>query len=326
MSELRDLGEFPMIDRIAAHGLARSEGVVKGIGDDCAVLSSDPESVLLVTTDTFVEGIHFIVANTAPEGLGYKLLAVSLSDVAAMGGTPRDAVLAVSAPGAFDAGYLERVFDGLFACGLRFGVNIVGGDTTETTGPLVFSLTLIGRSVADRVVYRSGARPGDRVYVSGTLGDSGAGLRIPDSSEGVSSEDRQYLLRRFHRPEPRVDLGRRLAESGLVGAMIDLSDGLASDLGHIARASEVDFAIDLEAIPISDPLAAYCRSVRISPVELALSAGEDYELALTGNREIENKFLLNKDLYCIGEVVKGDGVVRNLSSGDALDVKGFSHF
>ena len=315
-----------MIDRIAAHGLARSEGVIKGIGDDCAVLSTDSDSVLLVTTDTFVEGTHFIVANTAPEGLGYKLLAVSLSDVAAMGGTPRDAVLAVSAPGTLDTGYLERVFDGLFACGRGFGVNIVGGDTTETTGPLVFSLTLIGRSAADHVMYRSGARPGDRVYVSGTLGDAGAGLRISDSSDGVSAEDRQYLLRRFHRPVPRVDLGLLLAESGMVSAMIDLSDGLASDLGHIARASEVDFVIDIETIPISEPLAAFCRSAGISPVELALTAGEDYELAVTGVGEIENNSILNKELYCVGEVVSGSGVVRRRSSGEALNVRGFSHF
>jgi thiamine-monophosphate kinase len=326
VSELRDLGEFPMIHRIAAHGLARSEGVVKGIGDDCAVLSSGSDSVLLVTTDTLVEGSHFTIANTAPEGLGYKLLAVSLSDIAAMGGTPRDAVLAVSAPGTFDAGYLERVFDGLFACGRRFGVNIVGGDTTEIVGPLVFSLTLMGRSAADKVVYRSGARPGDRVYVSGTLGDAGAGLRISEDFDGVSSEDRQHLLRRFHRPEPRVDLGKRLADSGMVSAMIDLSDGPASDLGHIAKASQVDLVIDFASIPISDALASFCESSKISPVEWALTAGEDYELALTGGHEIEDKFMLKNDLHCIGEVVDGEGFTRERISGNPLEIEGFSHF
>ncbi len=328
MSELRDLGEFSLIDRVAAHGLARAEGVVKGIGDDCAVLESGDDTVLLVTTDTLVEDTHFRIADTPPEGLGYKLLAVSLSDVAAMGGVPRDAVLAVSAPGSFDAGYLERVFDGIFACGRRFGVNIVGGDTTEIAGPLVFSLTLLGSAPADQVVYRSGARPGQLIYVSGILGDAGAGLRTAQGAFDIPPEDRQHLLRRFHRPKPRVDLGRRLAKSRLVGAMIDLSDGLASDLAHIARASAVDIVIDLEAIPISTATRRFCEITGESPIDLALGAGEDYELALAGDADIKHNGVFKDDLYTIGVVVEGDGTVRKktVAGSETLNIGGFSHF
>tara|TARA_Y100000588_G_scaffold195036_3_gene209240 strand:+ start:4045 stop:5043 length:999 start_codon:yes stop_codon:yes gene_type:complete len=326
VSDLKSLGEFGLIDRIAAHGLARENGVIKGIGDDCAVLELDSDSVLLVTTDTLVEDIHFWFDRSAPEGLGYKILAVSLSDVAAMGGTPRDSVLSVSAPATCDSGYLERVFEGIFACGRRYGVNIVGGDTTRTNGPLVFSLTLMGRMPADHVLYRSGARPGDRIFVSGTLGDAGAGLHLAGNDDRLAEKKREYLLRRLHRPLPRVELGRRLAESGLATAMIDLSDGLASDLGHLARASSVDMTVDLEKIPISPSLKEFCRLSRLSAQQLAVSAGEDYELALTGEPELCHKLQLNNELTCIGEVVEGCGIVRDLKSGEVLDVRGFDHF
>jgi len=286
MTIFRELGEFGFIDRIARHGLVREEGVLCGIGDDCAVFSLDGDLAQLVTVDLMVEDIHFKRNASAPETLGAKLLAVNLSDVAAMGGEPRDAVVSVAIPADLDVEYMEGIYRGLHACARRFEVNVAGGDTTRSPAPLVLNLTLTGRMPENRVCYRSGARSGDLVYVSGALGDSAAGLEIVLGREAIlSCEDRDVLLRRHHCPEPRVALGQALAASGAVTAMIDLSDGTASDLGHICRRSNVSAVIEEKAVPISPACRAFCAALGMSPLRLALSGGEDYELLFTVNPE-----------------------------------------
>ena len=195
MDRFKDIGEFGFIDRIAAH--AQRNRVLCGIGDDCAVMAAGQARVRLVTVDAMVEGIHF-VPQAPPEGVGYKLLAASLSDVAAMGGKPMDAVVAVSASGDCDAGYVERIYNGLFACADRFDVAVVGGDTTRTSGALVLSLTLTGEMARDQVCYRSGAQVGDVVYVSGTLGDAAGGLGVVLGDVDLPGEVRTALLQRHY--------------------------------------------------------------------------------------------------------------------------------
>ncbi len=333
MATFKDLGEFGFIDRIARHGLVREEGVLCGIGDDCAVFALGEDRALLLTADLMVEEVHFLVAATAPEGLGYKLLAVSLSDVAAMGGEPRDAVVSAAIPADFDAGYMERVYDGLQACASRFGVNVAGGDTTRSPGSLVLNLTLTGEMARDRVRYRSGARPGDLVYVSGTLGDSAAGLELALGREAaISGEDRAYLLRRHHRPEPRVALGQALAATGAVTAMIDLSDGVASDLQHICKQSGVSAVVAAGAVPLSPALGAFCEATETEPLSQALSGGEDYELLFTVDVERAEAIKEREDLPAISEIGRIEAGEAAIFLEDAeggrkeLEESGFDHF
>lgn len=329
MARFKDIGEFGFIDRIASH--AQQAQVMCGIGDDCAVMALDDGHVRLVTVDTMVEGVHF-VKEAPPEGVGHKLLAVSLSDVAAMGGKPTDAVVAVSAPSDCDASYVERLYNGLFACADRFGVAIVGGDTTRTIGPLLLSLTLTGEMARERVCYRSGAQVGDAVYVSGPLGDAAGGLAVVLGEVDIVGDDRQYLLRRLHRPEPRVDLGQVLSRAGIVGAMIDVSDGVASDLKHICRQSSVSAVILEQAIPTSTAFNRFCELAGKPSVNLALTGGEDYELLFTVQPEhVETLDTLSNgySFYKIGEIIEGSGqVILEAEDGTRAEVDkaGYDHF
>ncbi len=328
-----EIGEFEFIERIAAPGLVRPADVRCGIGDDCAVLGRGKERARLITSDLMVEGVHFVVEASVACWLGHKLLAVNLSDIAAMGGEPREALVSVAVPPDFDVGYMERVYDGLRASAARFGVNVVGGDTTRNTGPLVMNLTLTGEMDQDRVCYRSGARPGDLIYVSGTLGDSAAGLKLALGDEvGVSEEDRDFLLGRHHRPEPRLALGQALAASGAVTAMLDLSDGMASDLRHICRQSRVSAVIAETMIPVSPAFRRFCELSNVGTRSLAISGGEDYELLFTvapgGSNDIEA--LAGQSRICrIGRIETGDGRIYLENAEGArtkLEARGFDHF
>ncbi|MDP6775710.1 MAG: thiamine-phosphate kinase [Candidatus Latescibacteria bacterium] len=336
MATIRDIGEFGFINRIAEKGLTREEDVVCGIGDDCAVLPLDAHRVLLLTTDLMVEDVHFRLGATSPQDLGYKLLAVNLSDVAAMGGDPREAVVSVAAPTDLDLAHLDGLYDGLHECAERFRTNIVGGDTTRSPGPLVLNLALTGEASSDCVLTRSGARPGDLVYASGTLGDSAGGLALVLGEEAqIHRAAREHLLRRHHRPEPRVELGKRLAASGAVTAMIDLSDGVASDLQHICERSEVSAVVEEARVPLSPPLRGFCRSTGTDPMAPALSGGEDYELLFTadpGRADKLDRIAAATDvppLHRIGEIGEGPANVCLISStGERreLSATGFDHF
>ncbi len=332
MATFQEIGEFEFIDHIAAH--IQTIVVRCGIGDDCAVMDIDAHRVRLVTTDLMVEHVHF-VCDSPPEGVGHKLLAVSLSDVAAMGGKPTDAVVSVAVPTNFDVGYVERIYTGLYACAERFGVAIVGGDTTRSPEALVLNLTLTGEMAKDRVCYRSGAQPGDLICVSGTLGDAAGGLAMMRGDMGLSREDRAHLLRQFNRPEPRVVLGQTLAETGVVKAMMDVSDGVASDMRHMCRRSGVSAILQETAIPMSDAFVRFCEKSQQPAVHLALSGGEDYELlfviaadqwpvidALTAQGQFPS-------IQVIGRIIAGKGEVWVESAEGVLKppVKmGYDHF
>lgn len=329
MDRFSDIGEFGFIDRIAAH--AQRNRVLCGIGDDCAVMAAGQGCVRLVTVDAMVEGVHF-VPQAPPEGVGYKLLAASLSDVAAMGGKPTDAVVAVSASGDCDAGYVERVYNGLFACADRFGVAVVGGDTTRTSGALVLSLTLTGEMARDQVCYRSGARAGDAVYVSGTLGDAAGGLGVVLGDVDLPGKVRTALLQSHYQPEPRLDLGQALAETRAVTAMIDVSDGVASDLSHICRQSGMSAVIRAAAIPMSRAFEKFCEVSGEKKIDLALTGGEDFELLFSVSHTQIDKVEALAEQYSIcriGEIVAGDGSVM-IEDGDGkralLEELGYDHF
>jgi thiamine-monophosphate kinase len=242
---------------------------VNGLGDDCVLVRPNAGLELALTTDMLVEGRHF-AAGADPRKLGHKALAVNLSDLAAMGAAPRWALLSIGLPGA-DERWLEAFSAGLFALAARFGVELVGGDTTRAEARVI-NIVALGEVPAGVALYRSAARPGDDIWVSGELGGAALALRRPDIPE---------VMKRLHEPEPRVELGERLR--GLAHAAIDISDGLVGDLGHIAARSRLGVVIEYGRVPKAGAFAALADETLER--DCVLSGGEDYELAFTAAPE-----------------------------------------
>jgi thiamine-monophosphate kinase len=263
------LGEFELIERFFTRPARRA---LLGVGDDCALLTPPEGMTLAVSTDMLVEGRHFL-STVAPERLGHKALAVNLSDLAACGARPLAFTLALALPSA-DASFLESFSRGLFALADRHGCELIGGDTTR--GPLTISITVFGEVPAGGALLRSGARPGDDLYVSGTLGDARLALEVFRGHLEVSGEAFACVRRSMEEPEPRVALG--LVLRNLATSAIDVSDGLAGDLGHILRRSEVGAVVDIDALPRSSELAAQAEAWQR---ECLLAGGDDYELVFT---------------------------------------------
>lgn len=332
MPNFKTLGEFGFIDQIATHPTPNR--ILCGIGDDCAVMAQSNDRVRLVTTDMMVENVHFFT-DTPPEGLGHKLLAVNLSDIAAMGGIPTDAVISLAVPANHDAGYLERLYNGLYACADRFDVAIVGGDTTHSNSQLILNIALTGHMHPNHVCYRSGAKPGDCIYVSGTLGDAAGGLALIRDAIKMDHDHRTHLLRQFHRPEPRLALGQMLAKTGAITAMMDISDGVASDLRHICTQSGASATLQASAIPLSGAFLNLCEQTQKDAIQLALSGGEDYELLFTvkpdQTQEIEN-LVQEQDhppITCIGQVTEQTEdflLTQKDGSQTPITYSGYDHF
>lgn len=326
------IGEFELIERWSSLLGDGGADVVVGIGDDCAALDDGGDELLLLTTDMMAEGIHFL-PDTDPEDLGDKLLAVNLSDIAAMGGRPGYALVSLAAARGTDPARLEALYRGLRRRAECHGVQVVGGDTTASRSGLVLSLALTGRVARERMWTRAGARPGDRVLVSGTLGDSAAGLVLARGGGG-DGEDARALLERHLRPEPRLELAAALAAVGGVTAGIDLSDGLASDLAHVCQRSAVGAEIQLARLPLSGALRRHAAAAGMVPLPLATSGGEDYELCLTAApvavaRLLETAAGTGVPLTEIGRIVgSGPAQVRWIGAdGEPAGVApGWDHF
>ncbi len=270
--EMKGRGEFGLIGRFFASLGASREDVVLGVGDDAALLDPAPGHQLALAVDTLVEGVHF-PASTDPFDIGHKALAVNLSDMAAMGADPAWATLALTMP-RHDAEWLARFSEGFGTLARRFGVALVGGDTTR--GPLTITVQVGGLVAPGRAMRRDGARPGDLVCITGTLGDAGLGLRLA-LGEATLGEGAEYFLDRLNRPTPRVEAGRALAT--IATAAIDLSDGLAADLGHLLEAGGVGATLDAARLPVAPEVK---RLARERPWwRWPLTAGDDYELCFT---------------------------------------------
>jgi thiamine-monophosphate kinase len=273
--KLRDLGEFELIERIRTR-TSGGAGVQRGIGDDAAVLNLPEGHQLLTSTDLLLEEVHFRRDWTDCNSLGRKAVAVNLSDIAAMGGRPRFLYLGLACPGETSLGEINAFLDGALEEAKRYDVTLVGGDTCRSPGPWLISVTIEGSTPAGHAVYRDGARPGDLIMVSGTLGDSALALHL--LRHGKIPEE--GLLARHHRPTAQVELGQHLGKQRLASAMIDISDGLCGDLEHILQASHVNGLIEEERLPLSTPFREYSES-RPELRELAIFGGEDYELLFT---------------------------------------------
>lgn len=273
--ELKDIGEFGLIDRIAAR-TGGGAGVVIGIGDDAAAFQTPSGRINLITTDMLVEGVHFDLSFCDPFSLGRKALAVNLSDLAAMGGEPRHFLLSLAVPSATTLDFLDECMRGMLQRAVEFGVTLIGGDTCSSPDRLVISITLLGDQFPERIVRRRGARPGDRVCVTGTVGDSAVGLVLLKNGKGD-----EPIVRRHLDPTPRVREGKALADARLASAMIDLSDGLLADLGHILDQSSVGARVHLDALPLSVGFRENATVASPESLSPALAGGEDYELLFT---------------------------------------------
>ncbi len=318
------LSEFALIDRIRERTAGTRRGVALGIGDDAALLDLAPGRQLVACTDTLVAGVHFLV-DTPPAHVGWKALAVNLSDLAAMGAEPAWALLALTLPQA-DAAFVDQFAGGFAELARAHGVALVGGDTTG--GPLSITVTALGNVPTGAALTRAGAHVGDAILVTGTLGDAAGALRLATTAGGRMAVD-AALLARMDRPTPRVAAG--LALRGVATACIDVSDGLLADLGHVCVASGVGAEIDADALPLSAALR-----VRFDPVEgreLALSGGDDYELCFTlpGGRAAEVVGLLDHAGCAatrIGRIVAGAGVRALDARGKVVTPRhmGWEHF
>ncbi len=310
--DLYQIGEFGLIDRIRKRFPPSKRSLLVGIGDDSAVLRPKKDMDILLTTDLLVEDIHFDLKYTTFRQLGYKALAVNISDIAAMGGIPRYLVVSLAIPGGLNIKDIDAIYKGIDILAKRFGINLAGGDTSASKKGIFISITLLGDVEPGIAIARSGARVGDSIIVTGSLGDSSAGLEILKKGE-ETEKGYNYLKKRHLMPTPRVDEGKFLATNKLATSMIDISDGLLSDLSHILEESGAGAQLFLDKIPISPQLKSYCAKKEISPLMYAFSGGEDYELLFTASKistqEVVNSSLLTKTgVSVIGRITKDKGI------------------
>jgi len=306
-------GEFHIIREYFERHAQYDDSVALGIGDDCALIIPTPNTQQAISVDTSIAGRHF-PEDANPFDIAYRSLNVSLSDLAAMGARPRWFTLALSLP-SINIDWLAGFSKGLFQAASNAGVQLIGGDTTK--GALSITIQVQGELPVGEALKRSGAKLGDTIYVSRSLGDAGAGLAIYQKKMPVNEQ----LLTAYLRPEPELVLGQQLISKA--NSAIDISDGLLADLGHIASASKVAAEVDIEKIPISPALLSlFDKNAAIS---LALSAGDDYCLCFTSPLTLEELALDN--VYAIGRIVSGEGVhLINMPEGLQLTQTGFDHF
>jgi thiamine-monophosphate kinase len=334
ITSLSEIGEFGLIERVAQLFREGNEDNGLGIGDDCAVLPLKNKTSLLVTTDMLIENRHFRMDWIDPEDLGYKALAVNISDISAMGGIPEYAFLSLGLNSDISTEWLDRFFRGTRELSEFYDIKLMGGDTTKSPADMVISYTLLGRMDQGKVLLRSGARPGDKIALLGKVGESGAGLKLLAEKELNGNSKYQSLVKAHNRPNLFVREAQYLAEFDAVHSMIDLSDGIQSDARHIANRSGAELIIDLDLLPLSSTLTDFCKEYSCSAIELALTSGEDYGLLFTMSGDeagsILNQFIdqFGYSFHLIGEVAEGSPAVNYIKEGRPLNIDkhGFDHF
>ena len=331
------MNERQIIDTIASLAGPADGRLVKGIGDDCAVISGDRGRAWLLTMDTLIESVHFNPAFHPPEKLGRKAVSVNVSDIAAMGGTPIFALLSAGLPRGFDQAWLAAFVRGLAEACDEYGCRIIGGDTVASPAGYNFSLTLIGEAETEQVLYRSGARVGDTIWVSGELGLAAAGLALLNGGLGNGEAAFDRLRDKHLDPQARVTLARELAVSGLVHAMMDLSDGLATDLAHLCVQSGVGARIIAADLPGLAALAGAARLLGADAEQWTIGGGEDFELLFTAAPAATERLraigvACGLTLFPVGSIVAGEGVVlvRERPDGTLQErlvaFQGYDHF
>lgn len=331
--DLKQLGEFGLIDLIKNDTINDPGSVVVGIGDDAAVLLPTPRQLQLVTTDMLVENVHFSLETTSPWQLGYKSVAVNFSDIAAMGGIPKQVVVSVAFTKETPVEFIVNLYQGMKEICKEFGANIVGGDTVSSPDGIVINVCAVGEVEPTNLVKRSGAQIGDVVAVTGFLGNSGAGLDLLMNGDWEEYDFALPLVTAHLTPRPQVAIGHALAISG-ASSMDDISDGLASEANEIAAASKVGIELYADRIPLSKELRRAAEAVGKNPLDYALFGGEDFQLVFTISPERFNELKeqeqeLGKQLTAVGKVVSSqEGVYLVSEDGQRskLEPKGYNHF
>ncbi|HSY60702.1 MAG TPA: thiamine-phosphate kinase [Cytophaga sp.] len=338
-TELSEIGEFGLIERLKAYLPAKSDKIIKSIGDDAAVIKNSDGSVQLISTDLLMEGIHFDLAYTPLKHLGYKAIAVNVSDIAAMYGTPTHVVVGLALSNRFSVEAIDELYAGMKLACEAYSIDLVGGDTTSSRSGLGISVTVVGTALINEVVYRSGAQVNDLICVTGDLGSAFMGLQVLEREKQVYLAnpemqpellDKEYIIECQLKPEARMDVVRSLKSLGLKPtSMIDISDGLASELIHICKESNVGAYIYEDKLPIDQMAFNTAREFDINPLTIMLNGGEDYELLFTIPQSEYEKVRNHPDISVIGYVKPAGEGVHVYTKGDNLvpvTAQGWNHF
>ncbi|WP_027000071.1 thiamine-phosphate kinase [Eisenibacter elegans] len=337
-TELGQLGEFGLIDRLTQQLSFTHPHTTFGIGDDAAVLQNGSDKQTLVSTDMLVEGIHFDLSYVPLQHLGYKAVAVNVSDIAAMNGTPKHITISLALSNRFSVEAVEALYAGISAACQAYNVDLVGGDTTSSRSGLVISVTVLGEAPADKISYRKGAKPNDILCVTGDLGAAYLGLQIFEREKRVFLEDpemqpqlegKEYILGRQLRPEARTNIIYEMADLGLVPtAMIDISDGLASELLHLCRHSQLGAVLFADKIPLHQQTLEVAESLNLPALTAALYGGEDYELLFTVAQADFAKIEKHDFITPIGYMTDqhSQAILRSDEGDIDLQAQGWNHF
>ncbi len=337
-TEISQLGEFGLIDRLTENLPRHNGSTLTSVGDDAAVMDFGPDKEVLVSTDMLLEGVHFDLTYVPLKHLGYKSAVVNFSDIYAMNGTPRQLVVGLGVSKRFTVEHLEELYAGIrLACEV-YGVDLVGGDTTSSRSGLVIAATIIGDAPKGTVVRRSGAKPTDLICVSGDLGAAYMGLQVLEREKTASAGQKdftpdfagkEYLVERQHKPEARKDIVKELAEAGIMPtSMIDVSDGLSSELLHLCKASGTGCRVYEERIPIDYQTAVMAEELNMNLVTAAMNGGEDYELLFTVPLTAHEAVSKLKGVRVIGYMDppdKGCAMIGRNGEEIPLRAQGFNH-
>lgn len=338
-SEISELGEFGLIDRMRSHvATVRHPSTIMGIGDDAAVIDGGNDCVL-VATDMLVEGVHFDLSYVPLRHLGYKAVAVNVSDIAAMNGIATQFVVSLGISNRFSVEAIDELYAGMEAACKNYNVDLVGGDTTSSASGLIISVSIIGRCPREKITYRSGAKPNDIICVTGDLGAAYLGLQVLEREKEVfmanpemqpDLEKYEYMVGRQLRPEARTDIVFDLAERNIrPSAMIDISDGLASELLHLSKNSNAGMRIFEDKIPIDTQAFETAVEFKLDPITCALNGGEDYELLFTIHQRDYEKIKNHPDIHFIGYVhdnPKQNIMITKQENVVPLRAQGWDHF
>ncbi|MFQ3576313.1 MAG: thiamine-phosphate kinase [Cytophagales bacterium] len=338
-TEINELGEFGLIDLINSKNKTTQKSTVKSIGDDAAVIDNGGNDLILISTDSLIEGIHFDLSFSPLAHLGYKSVSVNVSDIAAMNGTPSQIVVSLSMSNRFSVEAVEELYKGIFAACEDYNIDLVGGDTTASLSGLFINVSVIGFVDRNKVSYRCNAKPNDIICVTGDLGAAFLGLKVLQREKEVflSTQNQQpelegfeYCIRRQLKPSARVDIIHDLAEQQIIpSSMIDVSDGLASELFHICKQSGVGAVILEENVPLDQSVYENLVAFNIQPMSAAFNGGEDYELLFTISQEEYQKIEKHPDIHAIGLIKnKEDGIFLLSKQGNKypLEAQGWKHF
>ncbi len=335
-TELENLGEFGLINRIAESVVIRNASTIKGIGDDAAVIGQG-EQRTLVSTDMLVEGVHFDLSYVPLKHLGYKAVVVNLSDICAMNGKPEQVTVSIAMSNRFSLEAVEELYDGILAACEKYQVDLVGGDTTTSNSGLVLSITAVGTAHHSDVVYRNTAKPTDLICVSGDLGGAYLGLQILEREKRIFIENpaiqpdltgHDYILERQLKPEARTDIVDMLRlEKVVPTSMIDISDGLSSELMHICTQSKVGCRVYTEKLPIDAATGIAAEELNLDVLTCALNGGEDYELLFTVDIKDHARIKDNPAVHIIGHITEPEDGTNLVSSGQFIQLRaqGWKH-